>query len=66
MRVALRILAHAFLFLAAVVVSYLGLGVGLALNSTLGTVLWVVAGLMFFGNIVWIVVRFKPKGRPGT
>ena len=66
MRLALRVVAHALLFLAAIVVFYLGLGVGLALNATLGTAIWVVAGLLFFGNIVWIVARLRSKGRPGT
>ena len=38
-----RIAVHTLLFVLAVVVFYLGLGVGLAFNPTLGTLLWVVA-----------------------
>ena len=41
--VAVRIAAHVLLFVLAVVVFFLGLGVGLALNPALGTLLWIVA-----------------------
>ena len=38
-----RIAAHALLFLLAVVVFYLGLGLGLQFSPILGTLLWVAA-----------------------
>ena len=63
MKTLLWILLHTFLFLGAVVVFYLGLGVGLALNATLGTAIWAVAGIILFGNLAWIVLRLKSKGR---
>ena len=55
MRHALTIAWHLLLFLVAVVVFYLGLGVGLAWNPAVGTVLWVVAGAIALGNLFWMV-----------
>ena len=46
---------HALLFALAVVVFFLGLGVGLALNATLGTILWVAAGGIAGLNLLWIL-----------
>ena len=50
-----RIAIHALLFLLAVVVFYLALGVGLQLNSTLGTLLWLVAAAIVALNLFWIL-----------
>ena len=52
-----RIVAHILLFALAVVVFYLGLGVGLALNPALGTLLWIIAAGVFALNLYWIVRR---------
>ncbi len=52
-----RIVAHVLLFALAVVVFYLGLGVGLALNPALGTLLWIVAAGLFALNLFWIFRR---------
>ena len=52
-----RIVAHILLFALAVVVFYLGLGVGLALNPALGTLLWIVAAGVAVLNVYWIVRR---------
>ena len=52
-----RIVAHVLLFAVAVVVFYLGLGVGLALNPALGTFLWIVAAGLFGLNLFWILRR---------
>ena len=52
-----RIVAHILLFAVAVVVFYLGLGVGLALNPALGTLLWIIAAGVFALNLYWIVRR---------
>ena len=49
-----RIAVHTLLFVLAVVVFYLGLGVGLAFNPTLGTLLWVVATGLVAVNLFWI------------
>ena len=50
-----RIAAHALLFLLAVVVFYLGLGLGLQFSPILGTLLWVAAAAIATLNILWIV-----------
>ena len=50
-----RIVAHILLFALAVVVFYLGLGVGLALNPLVGTLLWIVAAGVVALNLFWIV-----------
>ena len=50
-----KVAAHAALFLVAVVVFYLGLGVGLQVSPTWGTVLWVVAIAIALLNILWII-----------
>ena len=50
-----RIAAHALLFLLAIVVLYLGLGVGLQFSLILGTLLWVAAAAIATLNILWIV-----------
>ncbi len=50
-----RIVVHALLFGLAVVVFFLGLGVGLALNATLGTLLWVAAAGIAGLNLLWII-----------
>ena len=46
--------AHVLLFLAAVVVFYLGLGLGLQYNPTLGTVLWVASAAIVALNLLWM------------
>ena len=48
-----RIAAHALLFLLAVVVFYLGLGLGLSFNPLLGSLLWLAAGTIVALNLFW-------------
>ena len=50
-----RIAAHVLLFGLAIVVFYLGLGVGLQFNPALGTLLWIVAAGLIALNLFWIV-----------
>ncbi len=50
-----RIAAHVLLFALAVIVFYLGLGVGLQFNPALGTLLWIVAAGLIALNLFWIV-----------
>ena len=50
-----RIAAHALLFILAGFVFYLGLGVGLAFNPALGTLLWVAAACLVALNLLWIL-----------
>ena len=52
---ALRIAGHILLFLLAVVVFYLGLGIGLQVNTTLGTLLWFTAAGLVAMNLVWLL-----------
>ena len=51
----LRIVAHVLLFVIAVVVFYLGLGLGLQSSPTIGTVLWIVSAAIVTLNLMWIV-----------
>ena len=55
LRVIIRISAHILLFLAAVAVFYLGLGIGLSQNPLFGTLLWLAAGLILAGNVWWLL-----------
>ena len=55
---AFKVAAHVALFLVALVVFYLGLGVGLQINPTWGMLLWVVAIALVLLNILWILRRF--------
>ena len=50
-----RVSAHVGLFLVALAVFYLGLGLGLSWNPTVGTLLWLAAALIAAGNIWWMV-----------
>ncbi len=55
MRGPLKIVVHVLVFVAAVVVFYLGLGIGLAFNPIIGTVLWIVAAGIAVLNVYWIL-----------
>ncbi len=73
MGTALRVSLHIFLFLVAIVVFYLGLGIGLAWpgvtvagvtlsGPTAGSILWIAAGAIGVGNLVWIL-RVSSRAR---
>ena len=51
----LRVLLRLLLFPAAVLLFYLGLGLGLAINPLLGTFIWILAGGLFFWNLWWLL-----------
>ena len=51
---------RSLLFVVAVVVFFLGLGIGLAFNPIIGLILWVVAPAIAVSNLVWIL---WPLGR---
>ena len=55
MKTVLKAAAHLLLFFVAVVVFFLGLGVGLQVNPNLGTLLWLAAAAIFAANLVWLV-----------
>ena len=57
----LRISTHILLFLAAVAVFYLGLGIGLSQNPLFGTLLWLAAGLILAGNLWWLLRRSRSE-----
>ncbi len=50
-------LSHAGVFLLAFAVFFLGLGVGLQISPTWGTVLWVVAAALVALNVLWMIRR---------
>ena len=49
-----RVTAHVLLFVLAVVVFYVGLGLGLQYNPTLGTVLWFASAAIVALNLLWM------------
>lgn len=51
----MKVVARVLLFILAFAVFYFGLGVGLAYNPALGTLLWLAAAGIAAGNILWIV-----------
>ena len=64
MGTAVRVIIHVFIFLAAILVFSFGTGLGLAVNSILGTGLWLVAGVIVVLNVLWILRwRRNKKGR---
>ena len=61
-----RVATHAALFLVAVVVGYLGLGVGLQVSPLGAYVLWGVAVALVLLNILWIIRRVvRSRARTG-
>ncbi len=58
----LRMGAHVALFAVAFVLFYLGLGLGLQHDPTLGTICWIGAGLLVAGNIFWIDRARRRRG----
>ena len=58
----LKVAAHALLFVIAVVVFYLGLGLGLQYNANLGTLLWIAAAAIAGLNVLWI---FRSRAKAG-
>ena len=62
-RTILRVALHSTVFVIAFFTFILGLGVGLAVNPTAGTLLWVPAGLIAVANIIWIVVGHRNRAR---
>ena len=58
----LKTAAHVLLFVVAVVVFFLGLGLGLQFNPTLGTLLWIAAAAIAGLNVLWI---FRSRAKAG-
>ena len=58
----LKMAVHALLFVVAVVVFFLGLGIGLQYNANLGTLLWIAASAIVALNVVWI---FRSQAKAG-
>ena len=61
--ITLRLGIHAMLFMVAIGVFFLGLGIGLQYSPQLGTALWIAAGLQAVLNLVWILHRRPAPGR---
>ena len=45
---------HVLLFIVAGIVFFLGLGIGLSQNPTIGTLLWIVAAAIAVLNGIWM------------
>ena len=58
----LKIAVHALLFVIAVAVFFLGLGVGLQFNPNLGTLLWIAAVAIAGLNVLWM---FRSRAKAG-
>ena len=58
----LKTAAHVLLFVVAVVVFFLGLGVGLQYNPNLGTLIWITAGAIAALNVLWM---FRSRAKAG-
>ena len=50
-----QVILHALLFLLAVVLYFFGLGIGLAVNPCLGTLIWALSGSLLVLNVWWIL-----------
>ena len=50
----IRVTAHVLLFVVAVLVFYVGLGLGLQYDPTLGTLLWVASAAIVALNLLWM------------
>lgn len=50
-----RLLLFLGITLAALVVFFIGLFVGLQVNSIIGGILWIAAAAMFVFNLIWLV-----------
>ncbi|MGB0389450.1 MAG: hypothetical protein ACPGWR_31915 [Ardenticatenaceae bacterium] len=48
-------IAQILLLIVAVFIFYLGLGAGLIYDPTLGTLLWLLAGLIFLADAIWFI-----------
>ncbi len=70
----LKIILHLFLFLVAFAAFFFGLGIGLAWpgvtflgltlsGPTAGSLLWLIAGAIGLGNLIWMVVSLSRAGR---
>lgn len=61
MKTGLRIAVHVVLALVAVLIFYVGLGVGLAVNPAAGTALWFISGALFVGNLIWLILFLNKR-----
>ena len=67
MRTVVRVVVHVLLFVLAIAVFYLGLGIGLSYNPTIGTAMWGAAAMIAGINLV-LIMRWKrgPRRRQNT
>ena len=54
----LRLTAHGLLFLLALIIFYLGLGIGLAFNPLPGSLLWLISLVLAGFNVKWTVAAY--------
>ncbi len=62
MKTVVRVVVHVLLFVLAIAVFYLGLGIGLSYNPTIGTAMWGAAAMITGINLVCIM-RWKRAAR---
>lgn len=56
-----KTIVNILLFIVAGVLFFIGLGLGLQFNPTLGTALWIAAGVIIVLNVLWMNRRPKQE-----
>ena len=65
MKTALRVVIHVTVALLAVVIFYVGLGLGSQISTAAGAVLWFVSGALFVGNLIWLILFLNRRREAG-
>ncbi len=55
----IKTIVNILLFIVAGALFFIGLGLGLQFNPTIGTVLWIAAGVIVVLNVLWMNRRPK-------
>lgn len=55
----LKTIVHILLFIVGGLLFFIGLGLGLQFNPTIGTALWIAAGVIIVLNVLWMNRRQK-------
>lgn len=57
----LKTIVHILLFIVGGLLFFIGLGLGLQFNPTIGTALWIAAGVIIVLNVLWMNRRQKQE-----
>ena len=57
----LKTIIHILLFIVGGLLFFIGLGLGLQFNPTIGTALWIAAGVIIVLNVLWMNRRQKQE-----